>query len=58
MPALKPCEKGGSLMGGDKVPTPLDKWVEMFEAEHKGKIKISYSLNGMHITKVNKNEQK
>ncbi len=45
-------------MGGDKVPTPLDKWVEMFEAEHKGKIKISYSLNGMHITKVNKNEQK
>jgi len=45
-------------MGGDKVPTPLDRWVKMFEARHEGKIRVSYNLNEMHITKVNKDERK
>jgi len=41
-------------MGGDRVPTPLDKWAELFEAKHKGKIKVNWNREGMHITKVKK----
>jgi len=39
-------------MGGDKVPTPFDKYVELFKAEEVGLVEISWDLEGMHAKKV------
>lgn len=36
-------------MGGDKVPSPLDVWVELFEAVKRGEIRVGWNIDGMHI---------